>query len=229
MQHKSFSGKLVENRRIADDVVLLSFDVPTFSFQAGQYVMIKVRNGSESKWRMYSVANPPSRKGIDLCIKIVEGGFATPALEKAKPGSVFEFKGPLGEFLFDPDAQENWFVATGTGISPMYSMIMENLPKSRAKFVLISGFRYKKNLLFHEEFSMLAKKYKNFLYYPTLSREPSWRGCKGHVQDVLKQLSPSPAGKTFYVCGLKEMVTEVVPLLGKMKVPKARIRFERYS
>ncbi len=222
------NGELVEKRFLTDDVLFLSLKVPdTFTFRAGQFVTIKMSNQGEMKPRSYSILNPPSKKGhVDLCAKIIPDGFASDVFLRCRKGDVFVMKGPLGNFAFDEKGKEHWFICTGTGITPFYSMMYEYLDRYPEKqFVLLFGVRSERDLFFYEEFLQLAKTRKNFRFIPTLSQE-KWPGKMGRVQ---KHLPVELSGKTFYICGLKELVLETKELLLQNGVPAENIRSERYT
>lgn len=225
---RDFTIELIEKRNLTTDVMFLSFKVPVpFTFKAGQYVMLKIEQKGVSRWKSYSILNPPSRKGvIELCVKLIEGGFASTVFVNMKKGDLLPAKGPIGHFVFDEFEQEHWFIGAGTGITPLYSMILEYVPRNPTKeFKLIFGVRQKANLLFHEEFTKLSMEYKNFEYIPTLSRD-NWEGKIGRVQ---KHLGDDLQGKIFYICGLKELVLETKELLVSKGVVPAKVKFERYN
>ena len=226
--YSEFTGTLSEKKYISDDVMYLSFEVEnSFSFQAGQYVMLKIFNSADFRWKAYSILNPPSEKGkIDLCATIILGGFASEAFKRIIPGEKLGFRGPLGHFIFSPEGKEHWFICVGTGITPFYSMITEHLSQfSQKKFNLIFGEKTKQDLLFYDEFMKLEQKHKNFIYLPTLTQD-SWKGKVGRVQ---QHLPSDLLNKTFYICGLKEMVLETKELLLSKGVPLENIKWERYT
>ncbi len=219
---------LKEKKHLTDDVLFLSFEVsPAFSFEAGQYVIIKVIQDTDFRMKSYSILNPPSEKGVlHVCAKLIPGGFASEAFKVMNIGEELTFRGPLGHLTFDQSSEEHWFIANGTGVVPFYSIITENVSKyPQQKFNLIFGVRSQKDLFLHEEFSDLSKKSPNFTYIPTLSRD-AWEGSMGRVQAHLPQDMQS---KTFYICGLKEMVQETQALLLEKGVAKQSIRVERYT
>ena len=104
-----------------------------------------------------------------------------------------------------------------------------------SKFKLFFGVRTKKDLFLNEDFKKIALKNANFDYHPTLSRE-KWDGDSededikygriGHVQD---NLGDNLQNKTFYICGLKELVIEAKELLLSKGVAAEDIVAERYS
>ena len=226
----TFQATVLDNKNLTYDVILVSLTAPEeFSFQTGQYIILRVEKGAEFRMKSYSILNPPSEKGkLDLCIKLVEGGFASEIIKKAKKGDSFQIKGPLGFFVFDErdNNKECWFIGGGTGVAPLYSMIKEHLPHHKgAKFVLIFSVKEKKDLFLHHEFQQLEQKYSNFTYVPTLTRD-AWDGATGRVQE---HLPADLKNKTFYICGLKELVLETREHLMKKGVKAEHVKFERYS
>lgn len=225
MVHK-INTKVISNKKITPSVVILSFSVPEeFDFKAGQFVTVMVEKDGERKPRSYSILNPPSQKGkLDLCIKIVEDGFASSVFENATEGDEFEIKGPFGHFVYSEDENEEvWMLSAGTGVVPFYSMLKEHLSSSKKKFTLLFGVKRKEDLCFDEEFRGMVS--ERFDYKPVLSRE-DWDGLQGHVQD---HLPDNLENKTFYICGLKELVLETKELLTSKGVNPENIKSERYS
>ncbi len=224
-------GKLVEKTYLTDDVIFLSFQVSKeFTFKAGQFVSMKITKSGESKVRSYSLLNPPSRKGrVETSVKIVPGGFASEVFANAAIGLEIPMKGPLGMLTFDEQSTNDghWFICTGTGVTPFHSMIQEHLPKHPdKKFVLLFGVRTKKDLFLHREFEELAARYPNFTFMPTFSREENHNGLTGRVQ---KHLPEDLKNKTFYICGLKDLVLETKELLVSRGVDYHDIHVERYT
>ncbi|MDP3698253.1 MAG: FAD-dependent oxidoreductase [Nanoarchaeota archaeon] len=226
----TFQATVLENKKLTHDVILLSLSAPKdFSFLAGQFVTVRVENGTEFRLKSYSILNPPSEKGkVDLCIKLIDGGFASEVLRKAKKGDSFQIKGPLGHFVFEEDDknQEIWLIGGGTGVAPLYSMLKEHLAAFKnKKFFLILSVREKKDLFLQEELTQLGKKYANLTYIPTLTQE-KWKGATGRVQE---HLPADGENKTFYICGLKELVLETKEVLLRKRVALRNVKSERYS
>ena len=165
---------------------------------------------------------------MDLCIKIVPNGELTPLIDKLKKGDGLEVFGPMGVFVIKEHSMNKpiVFVSTGTGISPFRSMIeylLENNFKN--KIILLTGYKYRKDILYKDEFIKLEKNHKNFSYDRILSR--SEKEEKGHVQKLIEKNFIQEAD--YYICGLKEMVFSVKDLLMEKGIPKENIFFERYN
>jgi len=225
----SLNIEVKEKRKITPDVILLSFNVlEDFTFKAGQFVSLVMETEEVKRPRSYSILNPPSQKGqLDLCIKIVEKGFASEIFAETKVGDVFLMRGPLGHFVFqEDDSEEIWFIASGTGVAPFYSMLKEYLPKlPKKKFVLLFSNKKQEDILFYEELQKMENDYHNFKCINTLTRE-DWAGVQGRVQ---QHLPKNLENKTFYICGVKPLVEGTMEELLKRGVDKKKIKVERYS
>lgn len=225
-----FTAVLTEKKQISGDIIYYKFKVPEeFTFDAGQFVMIKVEKDGVAKNRAYSILNSPDKKGLmEICIKIVENGFASTILKDVSVGTTFSCKGPLGHFTFDAENsnQEHWFLGGGIGITPLYSMLAYALPRFKEKdFVLIYSSKTKEDLILHDEFLQLAVTHENFHYVPTLTRE-SWDGKMGRIP---QHLGEDFTNKVYYICGLKEFIADLKSLLLSKDVPLEDIKIERYN
>ncbi len=206
------------------------------TFKAGQFCMIHIQNTPEEKPRKkaYSICSAPFENGyVDLCIKLVEGGFATNWFWGLKEGTAVTLTVPYGGFLIkEPVDYEAIFIATGTGLAPLRSMIKTLLHNGHPKPVtLIFGVRYENELLYSKEFRDLEKKHPAFRFIPTVSRprDPkAWTGESGYVQNVLKKFVTDPKGREIYVCGLVPMIEAVEKAAQEIGFDKKQIHFEKY-
>jgi len=200
-------------------------------FKAGQFCMVQVPKDDKPIKKAYSICSAPFEEGyIDLCIKLVEGGFATNWFWNQREGTKIAVTIPYGGFLIkEPLNYDPVFVATGTGLAPLRSMI-KTLFKNGCdrQITLIFGVRYENELLYPEEWAELERKYKNFKFIPTISRPKSWTGEVGYVQDKLKKYITNPQGKEIYVCGLVPMIEGVQKAAEEIGFDKKKIHFEKY-
>ena len=221
----SFDAKILAKKRLTPDCLELVFSKPIdFFFKPGQFVILQVSDGVKSLPRSYSILSGEGENDLRLCVKLLEGGFASEVFEQVKVGDRFLVKGPFGHFVLDEDGKDNWFMATGTGVVPFYSILRSHLANSKARFTLLFGARTEQDLLYHNEFLELAKD-DRFNYLPSLTKE-NWKGLKGRIQ---KHLPDKLQDKVFYLCGWKEFVLETKDLLEQRGVPKNNVKFERYS
>ncbi len=142
---------------------------------------------------------------------------------------------PLGYFVVRNPQRDAVFVATGTGIAPMRSMLESMLDAGLShddprQLTLIFGVRYEHSLLYRDEFERLAAGHPNFRFWPTLSRpEPSWTGRTGHVQRHLAEAVGERRDLDVYICGLKAMVDDVRVMLKGMGFDRKQIIYEKYD
>jgi NAD(P)H-flavin reductase len=96
-------------------------------FQSGQYVSIKVNEQGER--RSYSIASTPDdNHGFHILAEIIPGGKGSEYLKSLGNGDTVELLGPLGRFVANTDEENKLlFVATGSGIVPIYSIINDLL------------------------------------------------------------------------------------------------------
>ncbi len=164
-----------------------------FDFAAGQYLSIRYGN----RTRAYSVASSPTREETELCIRRVPDGRLSPRLcDELSVGDRLAVRGPNGHLLLeDPSQRDMAFLATGTGVAPMKSMLDYVFETGRDEFQgekrdvwLFLGAAWEDELPYHEAFAELEAEHGNFHYVPCLSREPwlsKWDGETEYIQDAL--------------------------------------------
>lgn len=204
-----------------------------FRFVPGQFISLTHDFAGEVHTRAYSIASPPGeRNRIDLCLNRVSAGHFSNYLHSLTPGAEIRFEGPFGFFtLREPLARDALFVATGTGIAPIRSMLHYLLARGTDRTVtLIFGVRYPSSILYGNEFEELARSHLNFHFLPTLSRpDESWQGATGYVQGHVQRLFAGGTDFEAYVCGLKRMVNDVRAILKGMGLDRKAIRYEKYD
>lgn len=195
--------------RLAEDVIQVFLRLPPtsdFRFIPGQYVDIIGPNGVR---RSYSLANADfTKKTLELHIRAVEGGQMSDYwFRQAKPNDLLRLNGPLGTFFLRETAGIDLvFLATGTGIAPVKSILesiheiaLESRPKS---ITVLWGSRREQDFYFD-----IKKIPIDFNFIPVLSRpDPDWAGAVGHVQDVLYGLFETFSNAAVYACGSDAMI-----------------------
>jgi Na+-transporting NADH:ubiquinone oxidoreductase subunit F len=138
-------------------------DPEPLSFKAGQYIQFQVpeyEECPESVYRAYSIASSACEPdAISLVVTKIPGGLATTYIhEFLKEGDEVTFNGPYGEFYLRNSDREILFVATGSGLAPimsiLYQMAKEKTPR---KATLVYGDRHNKELFYLEEVEALRK------------------------------------------------------------------------
>jgi ferredoxin-NADP reductase len=200
-------------------------------FKAGQFCMVHVPKDEKPLKKAYSICSSPFETGyIDLCIKLVEGGYATNWFWTLKESDAVTLTVPYGGFVMkEPLDYDFVFVATGTGLAPLRSMIRVLLRDGfQRPITLIFGVRYENEVLYEEELRDLEKKHANFRFIPTISRPKNWMGEVGYVQEKLKKYVTDPKDKQIYVCGLVPMIEAVQKAAQEIGFDKKQVHFEKY-
>ncbi len=232
---KKIDSKILSKKFLSDNVAQFILSVPKdFDFKPGQYVLLELKINNQIIRRAYSIASSPGNNKIELIVKkIVSNGFAN-EMFKLKKNSQISFLGPAGKFFIDKKPSKPLvFISVGTGIAPFKSMIEYILKNQKLKkeIILIHGYRTEKDVLYKNYFTKLSKEFPNFKQYIVLSKpkKANSKIFKGYVQDFINDLVQNPKDKSFYLCGMKNMIEEVSQKLHSMKIPSGNIFFEKYD
>ncbi len=211
-------------------------DVENFKYVPGQFVILEAVINSQVVRREYSIASAPDDSNVfELLIVIAEHGlFTTWLFSEIKVGSTIKTSSALGKFVLPPNLDEDLcFICTGVGLAPFRSMIVDiyrkNIPHKNID--LVFGTRYMNDLCYPEELYSLEKKESTFHFFPSLSREKSeeWKGHKGYIHDIYKDLYKDKRPAYFYICGWKNMIFQARDNLTELGYDKKHIRFELFD
>ena len=203
----------------------------------GQWVSLILPLAEGEVRRSYSIASPPRADGsFEVAITHVNGGPGSTYLHAMEPGQTLRAIGPQGLFLRTPNVGPSLFVATGTGVTPLRSMLHAALDAGETnRMTLIFGVRTEADRLYQDELRALSAKHPHFHAEYTLSRPgDAWQGRHGyvqtHVRELYDQLAQGGATPHVYICGLKKMIDGVRELLkNDMQLPRQQVHSERYD
>ncbi len=230
---------LPETPRVSTFVVRLPEEAE-FSFVSGQFAMLSLPDFLNDKGRpvrrAYSIASSPhdlARKTLSFTItRKGEGGLFSNRIHEAKAGDPVSVEGPYGSsFVLDPqDPRPHLFIAAGSGIAPLRSMIRTLLSKEVPPPIeLLYGFRGGEDFIYAQELTGYEKTIPHFSLLTAHSRpSPHWTGLSGRVPELLPRLYPSYKGQVVYICGHPEMVTQTVEWLGTAGFPEEAVRKEQW-
>jgi ferredoxin-NADP reductase len=200
-------------------------------FVPGQFLSLTRTIGDDEITRAYSIASPPDGSRFALCANLVPEGHFSPFLFGMDTGEEVDFKGPYGAFILRRPVSDSIFVATGTGIAPFRSMLHSKLKEHADRhFTLVFGVRHEAGLLYHDEWTTLARDFPNFEYRPTLTRPPGhWNGLTGRVHAHTLEILGERRDMDIYICGLREMVDELRLKLKEIGLDRKRMIYEKYD
>lgn len=226
---------LTENKRF----LLVKFELvkpDRMSLLAGQYVSILVNEKGER--RSYSIASTPDENhGFQLLAEMVEMGVGSEFLRNIEIGTSVELVAPLGKFVVSEETRRKLlFVATGSGIVPIWSMINDLLINKQEKrqIRLHWGMWSEEDIFWFDNLERLAEAHPNFVFDLVLSKpSEDWELCRGHVQDCLRRDFSTQGGQDLkewegYLCGGVKMVEETSKVLIELKMDPTKIYNEKF-
>ena len=238
----SFDARLRETTLLTPRVRELVFervDAMPMAFEPGQFVTTRLSSSAATLKRSYSLASAPDgTPRFALAVTHVEGGPGSTWLHRIEPDTVVPFTGPFGAFTRRAlDEHPSLFIATGTGVAPIRSMVRAALPSTcRQPLWVLLGVRNEADILYRSEFEEASASNPRVRFDVTLSRPASdWTGRRGYVQAHARSLfdelvSSASAEPHVYVCGLWKMVESVRDLFRiELGVPRGRVHSERYD
>lgn len=229
-----FTARLEEREDHSERFIELHFEMDQpheLHFAAGQYISIKVDEIGTR--RSYSICSTPAvAHGFELLVELVPEGKGSTFLNALQLGDRIQALGPLGRFVIaDQPESAIVLVATGSGISPIKSML-ENLVQDRRdsrEITLYWGMRYIQDWFWLDEIEDMVEETENVHFYPVLSKPgPEWTLSTGHVTDLLEQHT-FDMQTGFYVCGSKQMTQSTEQLLLAKGVRPELIHHEQFD
>lgn len=202
-----------------------------FNFKPGQFVSIKV---DPQKINSYSIAGQKSPHEFELLVDIGPGGLGSKYFEHLKVGDEIIHLSPAGIFTpkLDDGSQSIVFLATGSGIAPVKSMIESLLASGETRpITLYFGLRLNTDVFLQDYFEKLSQTHPNFTFKLCLSQPTDdWVGNRGRITQFLKQdlAGSSVSNSSVYICGNKNMIEDSVQLLKDIGCPENHIYYEKY-
>jgi aromatic O-demethylase, reductase subunit len=204
-----------------------------FPYVPGQSVRVSAP-GAEKK-RTYSIAASPEDSASEHCVELLVGVDAEGRAGEIplEAGAPIDVDGPSGSFTFplEPRAERFVFVAGGTGIAPLRSMMRHALHGPHRQIGLYYSARTPFEFAYEEEFLQLARDGRIELTQTVTRDAPTeqWAGKRGRIgREHLAPLVHNPDTLCF-VCGPRAMVDEMPRLLEEMGIPRENIRVEEWG
>lgn len=202
-------------------------------FVPGQFMELTLPGTSIT--RAYSLANTPNWDGtLEFLIRLhPQGAFSSYLKDSAKIGDLLLVKGPQGSFTADEASQSpRWFVAGGTGVAPMLSMLRQMREVGDVRDCRLYFGVNKEEELFAldvlEELSATLTRLNATIC--VWKPETNWSGFVGTPAEALTvALADGATRPDIYVCGPPALIeaTEAIALAGG--VSHSRIFSEQFS
>ncbi|WP_448207855.1 aromatic/alkene monooxygenase hydroxylase FAD-binding subunit MmoC [Azospirillum sp. sgz302134] len=201
-------------------------------FEPGQYMELEIPG--TGVYRAYSLANTANWSGqLEFLIRLQPDGRFSLWLEReAGPGQVLTVRGPQGSFtLQERGMRPRWFVAGGTGLAPMLSMLRRMAEwQDPQEARLYFGVSHERELFALDELERLKAELPKLTVVPCVWRpEGDWAGFAGAPTDALRRdLAGAKTMPDIYLCGPPAMIDAAEAVARDHKVPADHLFSERF-
>lgn len=201
-------------------------------FEPGQFMELEVP-GQDIK-RAYSLANTGNWEGrLEFLIRLQPGGlFSTWLWEQAHTGQTVIVHGPQGAFgLRENGLRPRWFVAGGTGLAPMLSMLRRMAEFQEPHPVrLYFGVNRVEELFCQTELEALKAELPQLQVILCVWKpDQDWWGFRGTPADALAQdLEDMDVMPDIYLCGPPALIDAAESVARSQGVPSEQVFSERF-
>jgi ferredoxin-NADP reductase len=216
-------------------ILRLDLQGQPWPYRAGQAAYLTPEGAP--KRRPYSMASAPeetARHGmIEFLVQTGLDGLSGLTPDLIRPGTPVLIEGPIGSFVFPEHPRERRFVfiAGGTGIAPLRSMLWHSLLAERDGHAgLIYSVRSPEELAYLDEFKQLEREKRiDFRYTVTRTTAEGWTGRQGRIDVAFLQDFIMPGETLCFICGPPALVGELAPQLKQLGVKDEQIRLEQWA
>lgn len=204
-------------------------------FQAGQYIGVKVKpdENDYDEIRQYSLSNAPGDNYFRITIKSEAinknlPGIVSNYLHKAQIGDSLWIQPPTGDFVLKDNDLDKVFIAGGVGITPVLSMLLDQLKQTPAnKLTFIQCSKDKSNQIMADSLAALQKEH-GFNYYVAYQTDEG-ADHKGYLdRDVMKKWLPTSSAD-IYFCGPKNFMAAINKLCGELGHSEDNLHYEVFG
>jgi ferredoxin-NADP reductase len=178
-------------------------------FTPGQFVFLHIldENGNSTVKKPFSITSSPGTSHLEFCIKMVHGNL-TGKLESMSAGSLLGVENPGGHLTYNGEKKAG-FIAGGTGIAPIMSMLRHIAErKLEGEFVFFYSAKTSADILYVKELETLSKMNPDIKVVVTLTQDNNgWKGEKGRIdKDMIARHLSNARDFSWWMCGPLEMI-----------------------
>ena len=208
-------------------------------YKAGQYITFAQKTTHEEIRRSYSIVSAPLlSEPLTIGVKRIENGlFSRELIDHAKPGDELFSSGAGGLFTLPDDLsnlQQIFFLAAGSGITPVYSLLKTVLHlHKQINVVLIYSNPEPGKTIFLPELSALKQKFDQrfqlqFLFSNSVNLSLARLNRELLTHLMMKHSVCNFDQTLFYVCGPEAYMRMCTYTLQEHMVPMENIRKENF-
>ena len=169
---------------------------------------------------------------IELLVQIDDHAAPDPHLERVAVGTLLRIEGPFGSFELRFPLRERRlvFVAGGTGIAPLRSMMWETLlTQPEISIAVVYSARSRDEFAYSHELKTLADAGRIDLTMTVTRDAAGWSGSRGRIQRGLVERLILAADTRCVICGPPGLVADAGALLREVGVAPEQILTETYA
>lgn len=167
------------------------------AFQAGQSILVTVVLGGIRQQRSYSIVEILQNGNIVIAVRVQ--GKVSKHLATLGSRDVIEISQPQGEFILEQNKLPILLMASGSGITAIYSLLKQALSEPHSDIQLLY---FSRDAAFHVELEQWAEQYPQ-LNYQHINTQIE----KQHLSlDLLQQRVPDFMQRQSYACGAHSMM-----------------------
>jgi stearoyl-CoA 9-desaturase NADPH oxidoreductase len=194
-------------------------------FIPGQHIVLTLQHNGRYISRPFSIcsalADWQSSRSIALCCKVSGGAEFTPLLNQLQNGTVVNISAAHGDFYWQQPAIAALFIAAGSGITPIASMLLSQR-HWLAPVNLYYRCRGSENAALLTQLQQLAARQPLFTLTLSDSRmQPA--------ADMLDALLPQAKDKHIYLCGPGSFMQQLQQCLADAGIPAPSIYKEQFG
>ncbi|HQW12005.1 MAG TPA: 2Fe-2S iron-sulfur cluster-binding protein [Saprospiraceae bacterium] len=246
MDHNFYTLIISDIKTETEDSKVIVFTIPeelkeNFRWSSGQNITLRFYDEGVEQRRSYSINTAPFESSLQIGVRAIpEGKFSQRMINELRPGSQLEVMPPTGSFTLGhtpATCQQFVFIAAGSGITPVISLIKDLLTNHHdSQVMLIYGNRQQSTIMFREELEDLKDRFlTRFQLVYLLSRESleneffSSRINAVNSKYLCEKFITQPQSANYFLCGPEAMVMEVRDMLfGELNIPAEQVHFELF-
>ena len=242
--------KVIRKEFETPDSVSIYFDLgkepdKVWSYLPGQYITLKMDfEGFELPLRRaYSLCTNPNSQDFGFCVKRVQDGLVSNYLiDNLEVGDEIDVIPPLGNFTLKDSFlkdQDLVFIAAGSGITPVYSM-MSYIQELSAKAIncprlhLLYVNKTEQDIIFKKSIDGIAKSNLKVVHYLTRYKGDDEAYNKGRIDikalnQYFREQNIDCYRAQVFVCGPEGLLNTVQSYFRSQELPIERLHFELFN
>lgn len=209
-------------------------------YHAGQYITITCTIDGAQVCRSYSFSSAPSDKFPSITVKrIANGKMSNYLVDNAMHIGEWDVELPLGNFVLDrqfASSTEIVFLAGGSGISPLFSML-KSLYGHVVKPLLLYANRTPEETIFIRELEEMRESNRLQTFYAfsaAAQNRNEWNGISSRfslpvIQSIIMQQLQEMNTAHYFICGPAALMQLYRDALSALQIPESQIHTEYFA